>query len=46
MTLFSKKPEETTEVQTLGMRIAEERKKHGYTQEEFSQKLNVTAQAV
>lgn len=46
MTLFSKKPEETTEAQTLGMRIAEARKKHGYTQEEFSQKLNVTAQAV
>ena len=46
MTLFSKKPEETPEVQTLGMRISEERKKHGYTQEEFSQKLNVTAQAV
>ena len=46
MTLFSKKPEETSGAQTLGMRIAEARKKHGYTQEDFSQKLNVTAQAV
>lgn len=45
MTLFSKKPDDAKE-QTLGERIAEARKRNGYTQEEFSQKLNVTAQAV
>lgn len=31
---------------TLGERIAELRKKHNYTQEEFSQLLGITAQAV
>lgn len=49
MTLFTKKPddnksEETTS--TLGARIAELRKKKGYTQEEFSDMLGVSAQAV
>lgn len=46
MTLFSKKSDEDAKEQTLGERIAEARKRNGYTQEEFSQKLNVTAQAV
>ncbi len=31
---------------TIGSRIAEARKAHGYTQEEFSQMLDVSAQAV
>lgn len=51
MTLFNKKQnensdEKTNNNSTLGTRIAEARKQHGYTQEEFSQLLDVTAQAV
>lgn len=34
------------ESSTIGSRIAEARKAHGYTQEEFSQMLDVSAQAV
>lgn len=45
MTIFkSKEKNETNE--TLGMRISRFRKAKGYTQEEFSQLLGVTAQAV
>lgn len=45
MTIFkSKEKNETNE--TLGMRISRLRKAKGYTQEEFSQLLGVTAQAV
>ena len=45
MSLFSKK-EKTDNNETLGMRIAALRKAKGYTQEDFSQILGVTAQAV
>ena len=38
--------EEAPEVSTLGQKIAEGRKKSGYTQEEFSELLGVTPQAV
>lgn len=37
---------EATTNETLGERIAQARKSSGYTQEEFAQMLNVTAQAV
>lgn len=53
MTLFSKKQDENQEQQelkkepaTLGSRIAEARKQKGYTQEEFSDMLGVSPQAV
>lgn len=52
MALFSKKQNESDEQtngntnKTLGLRIADARKQRGYTQEEFSQLLGVTAQAV
>ncbi len=56
MTLFTKKSngeqdnskgkEESRENITLGAKIAAARKQHGYTQEEFSQLLGVTSQAV
>lgn len=54
MTLFNKgkkenepnQPINDEKASTLGSRIAELRKKKGYTQEEFSQLLGVTAQAV
>lgn len=53
MTLFSKKQNENCDEQeqkketvTLGSRIAEARKQKGYTQEEFSQLLDVSPQAV
>ncbi len=45
MTLFNKR-EKNDAAETLGSRIAELRKAKGYTQEEFSQILGVTAQAV
>ena len=45
MTLFSTKSEENKE-STLGIRIADARKNKGYTQEEFSQLLGVSPQAV
>ncbi len=38
--------EETQDTGTIGSRIAQARKAKGYTQEEFSQMLDVTAQAV
>lgn len=37
---------EEQDISTMGKRIADARKKLGYTQEEFSQMLDVTAQAV
>lgn len=37
---------EHTAPETIGSRIAQARKTHGYTQEEFSQMLDVSAQAV
>ncbi len=37
---------ESQDTGTIGSRIAEARKAHGYTQEEFSKMLDVTAQAV
>lgn len=49
MTLFSKKPDENENnenTSTLGVRIAELRKRKGYTQEEFSDMLGVSPQAV
>lgn len=54
MTLFNRKENESTNSKstkeepysTLGSRIAELRKQKSYTQEEFSQLLGVTAQAV
>lgn len=53
MSLFGKKANEQEQTaaeknsaETLGARIAKARKQHGYTQEEFSQLLGVTAQAV
>lgn len=51
MTLFNKKENDGTNEQntnngTLGSRIAEARKSKGYTQEEFSDLLGVTPQAV
>lgn len=56
MSLFNKKQienefnetpaKETQTNETLGERIAQARKSSGYTQEEFAQMLNVTAQAV
>lgn len=53
MTLFSKKQDQNEEQQeqkkataTLGSRIAEKRKEKDYTQEEFSDILGVSAQAV
>ena len=49
MTLFSKKSDENENkenVSTLGTRIAEMRKQKGYTQEEFSDMLGVSPQAV
>ena len=49
MTLFTKKSEENKNEETtstLGARIADLRKKKGYTQEEFSDMLGVSAQAV
>lgn len=54
MTLFGKSNDtmkneiekKTQQQKTLGSRIAEARKAHGLTQEEFSEKLDVTAQAV
>lgn len=45
MTLFTKKSDDNEEA-TLGARIAELRKKKGYTQEEFSDMLGVSPQAV
>lgn len=45
MSLFNKK-EKNESTETLGMRIAHFRKTKGYTQEDFSQLLGVTAQAV
>lgn len=49
MTLFSKKSDENEDKansSTLGVRIADLRKSKGYTQEEFSDKLGVSPQAV
>ena len=50
MTLFNKneqsKNTQSEQPETLGKRIAERRKKHNLTQEEFSVLLGVTAQAV
>lgn len=49
MTLFSKKSDENENKEntsTLGTRIAEMRKQKGYTQEEFSDMLGVSPQAV
>lgn len=54
MTLFGKSDntikneseKKTQQAKTLGSRIAETRKAHDLTQEEFSEKLGVTAQAV
>ena len=49
MTLFTKKSDENKNEETtstLGARIADLRKKKGYTQEEFSDMLGVSAQAV
>ena len=56
MSLFSRKPNEEIKeeptvqeekaTETLGSKIARLRKEKGYTQEEFSQLLDVTAQAV
>ena len=49
MTLFTKKSDDNKNeetISTLGTRIAELRKKKGYTQEEFSDMLGVSAQAV
>ena len=49
MTLFTKKSDENKNEETtstLGARIAELRKRKGYTQEEFSDMLGVSAQAV
>ncbi|MBQ8503846.1 MAG: helix-turn-helix transcriptional regulator [Clostridia bacterium] len=51
MTLFNSPEQEHSQkneaqAQTLGSRIAEHRKKHNLTQEEFSLLLGVTAQAV
>ncbi len=54
MTLFSRKEKENAntdnikeeKASTLGSRISELRKQKGYTQEDFSQLLGVTAQAV
>lgn len=49
MTLFTKKPDENENKEntsTLGTRIAEMRKQKGYTQEEFSDMLGVSPQAV
>ncbi|MBR3868506.1 MAG: helix-turn-helix transcriptional regulator [Clostridia bacterium] len=49
MTLFTKKSDENKNEETtstLGARIAELRKKKGYTQEEFSDMLGVSPQAV
>ena len=56
MSLFNRKPNEETKeeqavqeeisAETLGAKIARLRKEKGYTQEEFSQLLDVTAQAV
>lgn len=50
MTLFTKKSDENeneeTTTSTLGTRISELRKQKGYTQEEFSDMLGVSAQAV
>lgn len=49
MTLFTKKSDENKNEETtstLGARIAELRKKKGYTQEEFSDLLGISAQAV
>ncbi len=43
---FAYEAVEENTVGTMGSRIAEARKAHGYTQEEFSQMLDVTAQAV
>ena len=45
MTFFNKK-EKNEANETLGMRISRFRKAKGYTQEDFSQMLGVTAQAV
>ncbi len=45
MSIFRKKEKNDT-TETLGMRIANYRKAKGYTQEDFSQLLGVTAQAV
>ena len=45
MTIFNKKEKNETN-ETLGMRISRFRKAKGYTQEDFSQMLGVTAQAV
>ncbi len=45
MSLFSKKEKDNNN-ETLGMRISALRKAKGYTQEDFSQLLGVTAQAV
>ncbi len=45
MSIFNRK-EKNESTETLGMRIAHFRKAKGYTQEEFSQLLGVTAQAV
>lgn len=49
MTLFTKKSDDNKNEETastLGARIAELRKRKGYTQEEFSNMLGVSAQAV
>ncbi len=49
MTLFTKKSDENEnreDTSTLGARIAEMRKQKGYTQEEFSDMLGVSPQAV
>ena len=49
MTLFTKKSDENKNeetISTLGTRIAGLRKEKGYTQEEFSDMLGVSAQAV
>ena len=49
MTLFTKKSDENENKEntsTLGTRIAEMRKQKGYTQEEFSDMLGVSPQAV
>lgn len=46
MTLFNKKETEGKTNETLGSRISALRKRKNYTQEEFSDLLGVTPQAV
>lgn len=45
-TMKNETEKKSNAAKTLGSRIAEARKAHGLTQEEFSEKLGVTAQAV